>query len=189
MILKLFSLLNIIALCCSPLALAAKQKTAATEQGCGTPTVAMDKAASPPKTIRSTNNLRRAPGSITVASGKPIVIYGVVQDEHCVPISDARVEVWQAKGTASGVSNSDNMGQFTFFAAIPPGFSGGKLWHVRIKRPNAPAFKTVLYLGDGNSNYAGPTAQPDKLGLDNPQFGAPYNVKITLKTGKQYRKY
>ncbi len=161
----------------------------------------------PPEHFGTTNNLRRKEGAFLVAKGRPVVIYGKLLDDGCIPVSDARIEVWQGDhivkkgkvvasdpnfvGSATAISN--NLGQFTFLTVLPPASLTAKL-HVQIIRENMPFFKTVLYIGDGEKTASAPPsliAKPDTTASANNDYGTPYYITFTLEQDQdgQYRKY
>jgi len=86
-----------------------------------------------PKHFNITNNLRRAVKTTIVASGDIVYIKGHVQDINCVPIQNAKINVWQLDGygklksnkesdmyfIGNGTATSDNMGNFSFITILP----------------------------------------------------------------------
>jgi protocatechuate 3,4-dioxygenase, beta subunit len=75
-----------------------------------------------PKEFNSTNNLRRKTGSFMVANGENIVIFGRIMDKNCVPVLDAKIEIWQAN--QSGVYQSSNAKHYKKTSSIDPNFVG-----------------------------------------------------------------
>lgn len=177
---------------------------------CGHLSPTAEEEATPPETFNPTNNLRRKTGTLLTARGTPIIINGKLLDNKCIPISDARIEVWQnaspaAKGkitpkndpdfVGSATTFSNNLGQFTFLSVLPPASSTTML-HVKIIRDTLPAFKTVIYVGNNAnlkrkniSERAMLTAQPDKESSAASAYGIPYYITFTLKEDEQYRRY
>jgi protocatechuate 3,4-dioxygenase beta subunit len=99
-----------------------------------------------PLKFNTTNNLTVDVSGFYNAEGQKITIYGRVMDAACVPISDAKIYIWQvnksgyvqyqtqAKGASkpkwvdpnfngTGISNSDNMGRFNFTTIMPGSYS------------------------------------------------------------------
>jgi protocatechuate 3,4-dioxygenase beta subunit len=54
----------------------------------------LEKTAIPP--IYKSNNLRKRIGYITEAKGQKIIISGIITDSNCSPITNARIDLWQA---------------------------------------------------------------------------------------------
>jgi protocatechuate 3,4-dioxygenase beta subunit len=99
-----------------------------------------------PENFETTNNLLREAGQESLYCGEKIIISGVVVDQNCVPVSDAKVYIWQinCKGkypykplkndineklidinkiltfTGNGVATTNNKGEFHFITVYPP---------------------------------------------------------------------
>ena len=99
-----------------------------------------------PENFETTNNLLRETGQESLYCGEKIIISGVVVDENCVPVSDAKVYIWQinCKGkypykplkdsinkklidisntltfTGNGIATTNNKGEFHFITVYPP---------------------------------------------------------------------
>ena len=88
-----------------------------------------------PQSVQS-NNLRRLTGSSVFASGELVILQGRVLDSACVPITGAKVEIWQADSdgrykwnsademrdmnfAGSGRTVTDNLGRYSFMTVIP----------------------------------------------------------------------
>jgi protocatechuate 3,4-dioxygenase, beta subunit len=119
-----------------------------------------------PSKFDSTNNLVMPDVSgFYKAEGMEIKIYGRVFDSKCVPVSDAKIYVWQANSrgyiqyspfnkpkwfdpnfNGSGIINSDNMGRFDLMT-IMPGSHNGITPHinVRVEHPKLPTLYTKIY--------------------------------------------
>jgi len=118
--------------------------------------------------IPTTNDLRRKTGSAVIAKGQPMRLIGRVVDENCVPVADAKVEIWQANfygyyqdeakkidevndenflGAGEYITN--NLGQFDFIS-IKPGALGWKApqIHIKITKEGFDEVNTTLYFED-----------------------------------------
>lgn len=111
-----------------------------------------------PKNFPQTNNLLRKPGEIPLICGTKILVKGKLVDENCVPISDARISIWQkacdgkypytpmrnrcnnklinTKSSSTflgaGSTSTDNKGEFHFITTVP-GTSGKEKPQINIK--------------------------------------------------------
>lgn len=98
-----------------------------------------------PDVFQKTNNLLRAPGELPIYCGKKIIIKGRLLDQNCVPVTDAKIYLWQvgcdgkypysplrahtdaklinAKNGSSfkgsGTATTNNLGEFTFITTMP----------------------------------------------------------------------
>lgn len=119
-----------------------------------------------PSKFDSTNNLAMADVSgFYKAEGTEIKIYGRVLDSKCVPVSDAKIYVWQANShgyiqypphhkpkwldpnfNGTGIANSDNMGRFDL-VTIMPGSHNGTTPHINMKveHPKLKTLYTKIY--------------------------------------------
>ena len=179
-----------------------------------------------PKVFNSTNNLARPVDSAFYqAEGEKIVIYGRVMDNNCTPIS-AKIYIWQANKegyvqyklkrpgafksnvkkwidpnfAGSGITNSDNMGRFSFIS-IKPGANGKITPHINIMVEH-PSFKTlsskIYFPEEGASkiidskNISKPeiiaqvSAVPEGANQDGYQV---YFIDITLSQNFEYNEY
>ena len=128
------------------------------------------------KRIHPSNRLVRAPGKSIAAEGQIIYIYGRVFDEGCVPLTQARVELWHADPfgkydfandaelatpdplfTGSGSATTDNLGQFVFITVYPGG-AGKTAPHLnfRITHPEVRTFTTRIYFAQDWRNEKDP---------------------------------
>lgn len=88
------------------------------------------------------NKLAMPPGKSIPADGQLVLLYARVFDERCVPISDAKVEMWQTNQfgayrfatkpelatpypvfAGAGQTHSDNLGEFMFETIFPGGYT------------------------------------------------------------------
>lgn len=127
-----------------------------------------------PSKFNTTNNLSRSINSAFYqAEGEKIVIYGRLMDVNCVPISDAKIYIWQNNKegyiqyetkqkhkskwidpnfSGTGITNTDNLGRFNFIS-IMPGSNDNTTPHINIKieQPQLKAFISKIYFPkDGN---------------------------------------
>lgn len=84
------------------------------------------------KDIARTNNLRREAGSPFNAGGTPIFVKGKILDEHCQPVTGAKIDMWQADSDGklvtekdgedflgAGRTYSNNLGEYSFITILP----------------------------------------------------------------------
>lgn len=100
-----------------------------------------------PERFETTNNLLRETGQEALYCGEKVIISGTVVDQNCVPVTDAKVYIWQVncKGmypykplkntideklihidklmsfTGNGVATTNNKGEFHFITVYPAG--------------------------------------------------------------------
>lgn len=99
-----------------------------------------------PEKFENTNNMLRKTGEEQIYCGEKIIVRGVLLDQNCVPISDAKIYAWQAgcngkypykplrnrideklidqesdmSFTGNGVATTNNKGEFFFITTYPP---------------------------------------------------------------------
>lgn len=90
------------------------------------------------KNIISSNKPAAPPGKALIPDGQPVYFFARVFDQQCVPVTDAKVELWHtdpqgryrfatkaalatpdAVFAGAGRTYTDNVGQFTFFTLYP----------------------------------------------------------------------
>jgi protocatechuate 3,4-dioxygenase, beta subunit len=126
-----------------------------------------------PKTFNISNNLLKSTGGVNLFEGKEIVIKGKLVDKNCVPISDAKIYIWQVgldgkypyeplkskinrnliseenddHFQGSGIYTTNNLGEFTFIT-IYPGQIKNEKPHVNIKAIHSEygSIQTKIYL-------------------------------------------
>lgn len=116
----------------------------------------------------NTNNLRRITGLGFVAEGQAVTIRGRVVDPECLPITNARVQLWHrdSKGRyaqhytkdsydpyfiGSGVTYTNNMGEFVFLTVKPGQEPGGKaapFVNVKVEHAKQGKINTRFYFPD-----------------------------------------
>lgn len=115
-----------------------------------TPSVALVDNVTKPNTFHKSNNLTRIAGSFKKAKGEPLFIKGKVTDAFGVPISNAKIKIWQANSAGkyqdllkkhdsyidpsfimSGEANTDNLGNYEFIT-IFPGFYDDRAPHINL---------------------------------------------------------
>ncbi|MBY0354278.1 MAG: hypothetical protein K2Q12_00955 [Rickettsiales bacterium] len=120
--------------------------------------------------ITQYNNLVQPEGKSIIAAGEFVYLSGRIFDERCVPLSEARVEMWQANGAGkyiypdkgsfanpyplfagTGATVTDGEGRYSFFT-IFPGTANAKSApqiHFRITHPDTKdLFTTMFFSGD-----------------------------------------
>ncbi len=125
-----------------------------------------------PEQFNSTNNLTHpADNNFYNAEGEKITIYGRILDGDCVPVSDAKIYIWQANRvgyvqypiktpnkrhhhqqwvdpnfTGTGITNTDNMGRFTFTTIKPGSFTKVTPHiHIRVEHKDFKALDSKFY--------------------------------------------
>lgn len=115
-----------------------------------TPSVLMVDNLTKPDTFHRSNNLTRKAGSFKKAKGEPLYIKGKVTDAFGVPISNAKIKIWQTNSAGkyhsmlemydtyldpnfimSGEANTDNLGNYEFIT-IFPGFYDDRAPHINL---------------------------------------------------------
>jgi protocatechuate 3,4-dioxygenase beta subunit len=122
--------------------------------------------------IANGNNLMLPAGKSVVARGQELVIEGVVLDNHCVPVADAMVELWQVDPfgkwslanaddlanpnpvfAGAGRTSSDNLGHFNFITAFPAEIKNhSPHLHLKIRVRGQKDFYTMLWFADDVRN-------------------------------------
>jgi protocatechuate 3,4-dioxygenase beta subunit len=136
-----------------------------------TPTPAHGRQAYPGKgMIPTSNKLARPAGKSIYAEGTRLYLTGRVFDAACVPLREAKVEIWQAdyKGTVryarpwtlsnpyptfagAGQVETDNRGEYLFETVMPAGVAGQTpLINIRVMHPSmrAPLVTTLYFAGE-----------------------------------------
>lgn len=131
-----------------------------------------------PLEFNKSNNLTRTEGDIAVIKNEKIVLEGQIVDQHCVPIKDAKIYIWQpddqgnynyelAKANlkttkflkqknistflGSGTNISNNLGKFEFITIFPGSRKGHKpYFNVKVVHPKYGNFQTRFYMKDLN---------------------------------------
>jgi len=130
-----------------------------------------------PETFPTSNNLMRKPGESPLTCGEKLILRGKLLDKNCVPISDAKVYIWQvacdgkypyttlrdgcnkndintksnATFTGAGQTTTDNKGEFYFITTYPASFHKKKpSINIRVKHPEFSHFDTVFYTSRQN---------------------------------------
>jgi len=126
-----------------------------------------------PAKFNSTNNLLRKSGIDPLFCGKKILLNLEVVDQNCVPLSDAKIYLWQVgcdkkypykplrpmadrslfhrSGVStflgSGISTANNLGEAKFLTIYPPAL-GHEAPHVniRIEHKDLGSFQTKIFL-------------------------------------------
>ncbi|PCJ27145.1 MAG: dioxygenase [Rickettsiales bacterium] len=111
-----------------------------------------------PERFESTNNLLRKSGQRALYCGEKIIIHGIVLDQNCAPVSDAKIHAWQvdcmgkysyqplktridqklininpdSTFTGNGTAMTNNKGKFHFVTTYPRAVHG-RASHINIK--------------------------------------------------------
>jgi protocatechuate 3,4-dioxygenase beta subunit len=142
-----------------------------------------------PDIVGNTNNLRKITGSFKSAEGINIVIFGRLLDKNCIPISDAKIEIWQTNHfghyqnynkkskknydpnfIGSGSMDTNNLGQFNFITIFPGKYKGHTSFiNIAVTHDNMKDFHTKMYFPDDNGHKKDPDlnkmSQKNKLKL------------------------
>lgn len=116
-----------------------------------------------PKYFESSNNLLRKTDEFYTAMGQKVLISGRLTDSGCVPISDAKVYIWQTNFegkyqyknedlktgydpyfSGSGSVTTDNLGNFSF-VTILPGKSDNPYVDFIVKHKDFKTFNTRMF--------------------------------------------
>jgi protocatechuate 3,4-dioxygenase beta subunit len=89
------------------------------------------------------------------ATGRPLVVSGVVRTASCKRIAHARIEFWQADGSGNydnsgyrlrGHVFTDSKGRYTVRTVVPGLYPGRtRHIHVKVKAPGGPTLTSQLY--------------------------------------------
>lgn len=126
-----------------------------------------------PAKFNSTNNLLRKSGADPLFCGQKILLNIYAVDKNCVPLSDAKIYLWQVgcdqkypyeplrpaankkmfhkEGNStflgSGTATTNNLGEVKFLTVYPPAF-GGEAAHIniRVEHKDLGVFQTKVFL-------------------------------------------
>jgi protocatechuate 3,4-dioxygenase beta subunit len=125
-----------------------------------------------PEIFQNTNNLLRKEGQSEDYCGTRIVIKGKLLDEQCMPISDAKIYLWQvgcdgkypyvplrtlidktmlnlsAKSsfTGSGIATTNNLGEFYFITIFPKTSAQKPNVNIRVEHRDLGSLQTKVHL-------------------------------------------
>lgn len=131
-----------------------------------------------PSQFQHTNNLLKGAGEYPLYCGRKIVIRGKVLDQNCVPVSDAKIYLWQ-KGCdgkypyhplrnninkellnvaansstfkGSGTATTNNLGEFYFVTIYPPASKNeASNVNIRVEHRDLGQLQTRLVLSNKN---------------------------------------
>lgn len=107
----------------------------------------------------TSNNLAMPPGKSVMAEGQPVYFYARLFDRDCVPVSEAKVELWQADPqgrhrfatkaalatpdatfAGGGRTTTTNLGEFAFITLYP----GPYEYTITKKRDDGTTYKEVI---------------------------------------------
>ena len=138
--------------------------------------------------IPSTNNLMLPTGKATPIEGQQVIVHGRVVDQHCLPVTEATVELWQAdpygkhfiaRGedivtpsptfAGAGRTVTDKNGAFTFITAFPGSVSSkvkNKTYithapqlNLKVKARGFESFSTAVFFANDKRNANDPAFQ------------------------------
>lgn len=167
-----------------------------------------------PEEFQSSNNLLRSTGQQPMYCGTKIIIKGKLMDERCVPVSDAKVYLWQVgcdgkypysplRGrvnkkmfnraskstfTGSGIATTNNKGEFYFVTIYPGGMNHKSAnINIRVEHRDLGQLQTKLYLSNvlPNKDQCGEASSTASAVLDSSQV---YNFEVVMK-GRTLKKY
>jgi len=166
-----------------------------------------------PNKFQVTNNLLRSAGLYPVYCGEKIVIMGKILDQNCVPVSDAKIYLWQvgcdgkypytplrnrvnkkmlnlnngSSFTGSGTATTNNKGEFYFVTIYPPSILKEKSHvNIRIEHMNLGMLQTKLYLSDNQEVYRNKIRNPNLTDLDCDVRFYNFDVVMPGETLKRY---
>ena len=126
-----------------------------------------------PEKFSTTNNLLRKSGANPLYCGQKILLNLLVVDKNCVPISDAKIYLWQVgcdkkypyiplrtrvdrslfqaeSGSTfrgSGITTTNNFGEAKFVTIYPPAMDkDGSHVNVRVEHKDLGVFQTKIFL-------------------------------------------
>lgn len=128
-----------------------------------------------PQNFGISNDLTRQTGSFERAKGETITLSGTIYDADCVPISDAKVYIWQPNYLGvyqngegdfqkydknfqgSGSFTTGNLGNFNFITVLP-GIDNHYAPHINIlvKHKDFYDFQTRIYFENQSANERDP---------------------------------
>ncbi|MFZ4126022.1 MAG: hypothetical protein ACOYJ2_08165 [Rickettsiales bacterium] len=120
------------------------------------------------------NNLVMPAGKSMEAEGQKLLLTGRVLDNHCMPIKDATIEIWQANPfgryvlatradlatpaptfAGAGRGYTSNMGEFMFTTLFPSGVDKrAPFIGVRVKAHDMKPFTTQIFFANDGRNGA-----------------------------------
>jgi protocatechuate 3,4-dioxygenase beta subunit len=129
-----------------------------------------------PEVFNNTNNLLRASGAKALYCGIKTIIFGRVLDKACVPVSDAKVYMWQmgcdgkypyktfrtgvdknllnpingSSFQGNGIATTNNMGQFFFITVVPPKINGKSTVYFKVEHIRIGNLQTEFEVSEAN---------------------------------------
>ena len=140
-----------------------------------TPSIAVERAPSDASVVRS-GKLSKPAGKSAYAAGDLLLITGHVYDANCVPLRDAKIDIWQMDDSGfyaapnaekfanpaplfagSGRAVSNNMGAYSFVSVLPNlSGSAAPYVNVRVRHPRVKTFVTRMYFAGDVRNETVP---------------------------------
>ncbi len=166
-----------------------------------------------PKVFEPTNNLLKKAGQSAFYIGQKIIIKGLVLDEKCVPVPDAKIYLWQVGSdgkypyqllrtrvnkhlenlsnkysfTGSGTATTNNKGEFSFITLYPKAAKNLATINVRVEHINLKPIQTTLYLSENNLNFYNHAADNDAYNDDGNRVPSyHFNIVLAGRTLKRY---
>lgn len=146
-----------------------------------------------PADFKTSNNLLRQAGQEVLFCGEAILVYGKVLDQNCVPVSDAKIYLWQAdcQGkypykalrvnvvdkklmdeksnltfVGNGTATTNNKGEFHFITVYPPAMHDYRPHlNVRVEHFSMGSLQTRLILN--GKKVKDPQNDPDLSSIYN----------------------
>jgi protocatechuate 3,4-dioxygenase beta subunit len=158
-----------------------------------------------PETFGKTNNLLSAPGAVEAYVGDKIFVTGTVLDSNCVPLSDAKVYIWQmgedgkypykplrtkvahrssmfnsnstSSFLGSGTATTDNNGRFSFITIYPTHHNPEI--NIRVEHINLGTLQTKLLFGKSASGSCGCSEEVQNA----------YDFTIVMHAASKYKRF
>lgn len=166
-----------------------------------------------PAHFQQTNNLLRLPGGDPVYCGQKIIIKGILLDQKCLPVQDAKIYLWQvgcdgkypykplrsrinrkmvnistdSTFQGAGIATTNNKGEFYFITIMPPVIHGSKIPYVnvRVESRNLGKLQTKLFFSSAKLNNSSEITDPILSNISETQI---YNFNIVI-SGKGLKNY
>ena len=162
-------------LACGLVGVGVVRKTLSREKQCKNPTPAQTEGPFYPvsKTSDTDWDLTHLTGNSQIARGNVIWVEGIVQDQHCQPVENSVVEIWQACASGRynhpadhsgnpldsnfqywGIINTDSKGHYAFQTILPGHYRVTESWtrpphiHFKVHKRGFQELTTQLYFRD-----------------------------------------
>lgn len=111
-----------------------------------------------PEKFLKSNNLEKSHESFNTVEGIHVLVYGKVFDQHCIPVQNAIISLWQPSNdgvydksgdTWSGVASTDNLGRYEFRTVkFPLKGTVVPFVNMTIEHVEFVKFETTMFFGD-----------------------------------------